>query len=78
MPAVLGDLVTREITWIGSYRFIDEITDAVQALHEGLDLAPLITHTFKIDQAARRSPSPATGDPSGKVMLQLTDRVPCC
>ena len=62
VPAVLGDLVTREITWIGSYRFIDEITDAVQAMHEGLNLAPLITHTFKIDQAAeaiaaRRRPS---------------------
>ena len=52
VPAVLGDLVTREITWIGSYRFIDEITDAVQAMHEGLNLSPLITHTFKIDQAA--------------------------
>ena len=51
VPAVLGDLVTREITWIGSYRFIDEITDAVAALADGLDLSPLITHTFNIDDA---------------------------
>jgi L-idonate 5-dehydrogenase len=73
VPAVLGDLVTREITWIGSYRFIDEITDAVQAMHEGLNLAPLITHTFKIDQAAQAIA--LAGDrstPSGKVMLQLS------
>ena len=73
VPAILGDLVTREITWIGSYRFIDEITDAVQAMHEGLNLAPLITHTFKIDQAA--DAIALAGDrstPSGKVMLQLS------
>ena len=73
VPAILGDLVTREITWIGSYRFIDEITDAVQALHEGLNLAPLITHTFKIDQAGEAIA--LAGDrsiPSGKVMLQLS------
>ena len=37
VPAVLGDLVTREITWIGSYRFVDEITDAVAAMAGGLD-----------------------------------------
>ena len=72
VPAVLGDLVTREITWIGSYRFIDEITDAVAALAGGLDLSPLITHTFKIDQA--REAMAVAGDRSSgssKVMLQL-------
>ena len=69
---MLGDLVTREITWIGSYRFIDEITDAVAALADGLDLSPLITHTFKIDQA--REAMAVAGDRtsgSSKVMLQL-------
>ena len=30
-PAVLGDLVTREITWVGSYRFVEEISDALAA-----------------------------------------------
>jgi L-idonate 5-dehydrogenase len=72
VPAILGDLVTREITWIGSYRFIDEITDAVAALAGGLDLSPLITHTFKIDQA--REAMAVAGDRSSgssKVMLQL-------
>ena len=29
--AVLGDLVTREITWIGAYRFVEEISDALVA-----------------------------------------------
>ena len=51
VQAALGDLVTREITWIGSYRFVDEITDALVAMAAGLDVTPLMTHTFGIDEA---------------------------
>jgi len=72
-PAALGDLVTREITWIGSYRFVDEISDALQAMATGLDVSPVITHTFGIDQAAeamRVFGDPASG--SSKVMLRLS------
>jgi L-idonate 5-dehydrogenase len=71
-PAALGDLVTREITWIGSYRFADEISDALRAMAEGLDVSPVITHKFGIDQAAeamRVSADPTAG--SSKVMLRL-------
>lgn len=71
-PAALGDLVTREITWVGSYRFVDEITDALTALRDGLDVTPLITHTFPLGQAADALAVAAdrtTG--SSKVMLQL-------
>ena len=72
-PAALGDLVTREITWIGSYRFVDEITDALLAMAGGLDVSPVITHRFDLDQAEeamRVSADPAAG--SSKVMLRLT------
>ncbi len=72
-PAALGDLVTREITWIGSYRFVDEISDALKAMAAGLDVAPVITHTFGIDQAAEAMGvfgDPASG--SSKVMLKLS------
>ena len=71
-PAVLGDLVTREITWIGSYRFVDEISDALRAMAGGLDVSPVITHKFGIDQAVEAmkvSADPASG--SSKVMLRL-------
>lgn len=72
VSAVLGDLVTREITWIGSYRFVDEITDAIAAMHNGLDVGPLITHRFPIHQAAEAI-SVAADQQSGssKVLLQL-------
>jgi L-idonate 5-dehydrogenase len=71
-PAALGDLVTREITWMGSYRFVDEIGNALRAMAEGLDVSPVITHKFDIDQAAEAmkvSADPASG--SSKVMLRL-------
>ena len=65
--------MTREITWIGSYRFVDEIGDALRAMADGLDVSPVITHKFGIDQAEeamRVSGDPASG--SSKVMLRLS------
>ena len=72
VPAVLGDLVTREITWVGSYRFVEEITDALQALRDGLDVSPLITHTVR--PGRRREALAVAADRtsgSSKVMLRL-------
>lgn len=72
-PAALGDLVTREITWIGSYRFVDEITDALTAMAGGLDVTPLMTHTFDLadaEEAIRTAVDPDSG--SSKVMLALS------
>ncbi|MEU6141239.1 L-idonate 5-dehydrogenase [Streptomyces sp. NPDC047081] len=71
-PAALGDLVTREITWIGSYRFVEEIDDALRALQGGLDLTPLITHRFPLtraEEALAVAAEPTSG--SSKVMLHL-------
>ncbi|MEJ3658109.1 L-idonate 5-dehydrogenase [Actinomycetes bacterium KLBMP 9759] len=73
-PAVLGDLVTREITWRGSYRFVEEITDALLAMRDGLDVTPVVTHTFDLDRAAEAMATAAdrsTG--SSKVMVRLGD-----
>jgi L-idonate 5-dehydrogenase len=72
VQAALGDLVTREISWIGSYRFVDEISDALVALAHGLDVTPLMTHSYDIDDAdtalqVAADPSSA----SSKVMLRL-------
>lgn len=74
VPAVLGDLVTREITWVGSYRFVDEIDEALRAMSEGLDVSPVITHRFPLTQAEKALRTAAdrkTG--SSKVLLNLTD-----
>jgi L-idonate 5-dehydrogenase len=71
-PSALGDLVTRELTWIGSYRFVDEITEALRLMRDGLDVGPLITHTFGLAEAVEALTTAAdrtTG--SSKVMLRL-------
>ncbi|MFF4256788.1 L-idonate 5-dehydrogenase [Streptomyces sp. NPDC001663] len=72
VPAALGDLVTREITWIGSYRFVDEIDEALRALRDGLDVRPLITHRFPLERAEEALAVAADpGSGSSKVMLRL-------
>jgi L-idonate 5-dehydrogenase len=72
VPAVLGDLVTREITWIGAYRFVEEISDALQAMRDGLDVSPLITHRFDLDRAGEALAVAADrSSGSSKVMLRL-------
>jgi L-idonate 5-dehydrogenase len=72
VSAVLGDLVTREISWVGSYRFVDEIDDALRAMRDGLDVSPVITHRFALEQAAEALG--VAGDRtsgSSKVLLSL-------
>ncbi|WP_129787161.1 L-idonate 5-dehydrogenase [Promicromonospora panici] len=71
-PAALGDLVTREITWVGAYRFVDEIGDALDALAGGLDVSGVITHRFGIDQAGEALAA-AAGPDSSKVLIRLSD-----
>jgi L-idonate 5-dehydrogenase len=75
VSAVLGDLVTREIRWVGSYRFVDEIDDALHAMRDGLDVSPVITHRFPLTQAEKALATAAdrtTG--SSKVLLNLETR----
>ncbi|MFD5753050.1 L-idonate 5-dehydrogenase [Streptomyces sp. NPDC127033] len=72
VSAALGDLVTREINWVGSYRFVEEIDDALLAMRDGLDVSPVITHRFGLDRAGEAlavAADPASG--SSKVMLRL-------
>ncbi|MFE3828278.1 L-idonate 5-dehydrogenase [Streptomyces sp. NPDC059092] len=72
VSAALGDLVTREINWIGSYRFVEEIDDALLAMRDGLDVSPVISHRFGLDRAGEAlavAADPASG--SSKVMLRL-------
>ncbi len=72
VQAVLGDLVTREITWVGSYRFVDEITDAVEAMRTGLDVSSVVTHTFDLDDAESALAVAADrSSGSSKVLLRI-------
>lgn len=69
-PAALGDLVTREITWVGAYRFVEEISDALSALGDGLDVSGVITHRFDLADADAALAA-AAGFGSSKVLIRL-------
>lgn len=68
----LGQLVSREITLVGSFRFADEITDALDLMAAGVDLEPLITHEFDLDRAVEAFAVAADRAAGvGKVLLRL-------
>jgi hypothetical protein len=73
VPAALGNIVTREIDYRGSYRFIDEISQALELMAGGVDVTPLMTHEVSIDDAVRGfelAVDRSTG--SSKVMIRLS------
>lgn len=73
VSAALGNIVTREIDYRGSYRFVDEISDALDLMAAGVDVTPLMTHTFDLADAIEAfaiAADRSTG--SSKVMLRLS------
>jgi L-idonate 5-dehydrogenase len=74
-PGTIGDLLTREITWIGSYRIVEAITEALQAMGGGPDVFPLITHAF--DLADPEQDMPAAANPVGTSKVYRASRPAC-
>lgn len=73
VPAALGNLVTREIDYRGSYRFADEISRALELMADGVDVGPLMTHEVAIEDAVRGFELAADrSSGSSKVMLRLS------
>lgn len=73
VSAALGHIVTREIDYRGSYRFVDEISEAVQLMDGVVDVHPVMTHEFEFADALEAFTVAAdrtTG--SSKVMLRLS------
>ncbi|WP_218837012.1 L-idonate 5-dehydrogenase [Trueperella bernardiae] len=73
VKAVLGQLVTREITWAGSFRFVDEMDQALALLADGLYVDPLMSHEFPIEEAVEAfnvAADRTTG--SSKVMIKIS------
>ncbi len=73
VSVALGNIVTREIDYRGSYRFIDEISQALGLMAGGVDVSPVMTHEVTIDDALRGfelAADRSTG--SSKVMIRLS------
>lgn len=72
VSAALGNIVTREIDYRGSYRFVDEISTALALMAEGVDVSPLMTHEVSLADALHGfelAADRASG--SSKVMIRL-------
>lgn len=72
LPVSLAELVFREVDYRGTFRFVDEISTALEYLADGLDIEPLLTHEFAAADAAeafRVATDRGTG--SSKVLLRF-------
>ena len=49
-PTPLFLIVSREIDVYGSYRYVDEYAEAVEALGSSLDVAPVLSGSYSLDQ----------------------------
>ncbi len=68
----IAPLVAKEIQLRGTFRFHDEIDQAIQLLSENPWMAQTITHTFAIDQAEEAFAMAKNSEESGKVLIQLS------
>ncbi|MEY9834917.1 L-idonate 5-dehydrogenase [Streptacidiphilus sp. EB103A] len=68
----MGNLVvTREITMRGAFRFDREFDDALSLLASGLDVGPVISHTFPLSRAVEAFDLAGDRTRASKVLLDL-------
>jgi L-idonate 5-dehydrogenase len=69
----LGQLVFKEADYIGSFRFTNEdLLESIDLLNEGLDVKPLISHTFDADDAIKAMETAVDRNiPIGKVLIKF-------
>lgn len=73
-PAPIAHAITRELRLIGSFRFNDEIDEAIAAISEGsLPIGPIVTHSFPVGDALEAFAVASDASVSGKVLLAFRD-----
>ena len=71
-PVLISLAITRELELKGSFRFNDEIDDVIAALADGsLQIDPVITHEFPVEQALEAFGVARNSAESGKVLLSF-------
>lgn len=72
-PALLSLVITRELELVGSFRFNDEIDEVITVLANGqLEVAPIITHEFSLDDAIAAFETASDPAVSSKVLLRFS------
>lgn len=69
-PFPVSQVIARELTVAGSFRFHDEMQPVIDALSDGsLQVAPIASHTYPLDRAAEAFVMAADAASSGKVLI---------
>lgn len=67
-------MLSKEINWLGSFRFIDEFNTSVKWLEEGrIDPRPLISGEFPLAEAEQALKIAADKNVSAKVLIRLSE-----
>jgi L-idonate 5-dehydrogenase len=67
----LGHIVSKELVYVGSFRFNEfEMVQAVEMLENGLNIKPLLTDVFLVDDALKAFETSINGK-SGKVLIDF-------
>ncbi len=70
-PIVLAPLVSKEVSLRGSFRFTDEIQEAIELLVENPAIEQVITHEFGPAAAVEAFEAARDSESSGKVVIRL-------
>ena len=70
-PIVYAPFIQREQRLVGSFRFNEEISDAVEMLAAHPELENVITHVFSADDFVAAFDTAKDSDASGKVLVEL-------
>jgi L-idonate 5-dehydrogenase len=65
-------LMTRELTLRGAFRFADEFDTAIEWLAEGIEVAPIVTHTFPLSEAREAFELASDRSVASKVLLDFS------
>lgn len=71
LPIELAALGQKEITWTGSFRFDDEIDEAIEMIAAAPDVADVITHVLPVDRVVEAFDIAKDSAVSGKVLVAL-------
>lgn len=70
-PINLAPFVSKEVRYLGTFRFLDEIDAAIALLARQPGIEAAITHEFSLDDADAAFGTAKDSDASGKVLLTL-------
>lgn len=71
VPVELAPLSQKELTWVGTFRFDNEVDEAIEMIAAAPEVAAAITHVIAVEQAEDAFGIAKDSQSSGKVLVAL-------